>query len=417
MASNFGRNVAWVAGLSGVERVAALLQTILIARALGITEYGIYGLLFGTIGFTASVTGMQMGLTATVFIARYKESSKAQARRVIQYVNRFALIVSGAFLLVTIPLSSEISAWLLSSDQYELIVSIGCIFVGSSMLSGIQDGIAQGFEDFKAIARIKIISSFCTLLLIYPSSTRYGLEGALLVLLGGLLLKYSLLNVIVSRRQIELDFPREGSGVEFKNLILKFSAPSMLTSLMVGLMTWLGMYLLSRQESGFNGVAIVSVGLQWRGPLLLLAAAIGSVAIPAYSRMSGTNEKMAAENMQRKILGYSAFGAIIVTLGLVAFASPILNMYGSEFLVGRLPFTIIVATTFSQVMVNTYMQKLVGQGEMRRVLYLHLPYFFLSLVGYIVLIPMYQATGFALAMFVSGLIFLLYLAIGVRKLS
>ena len=70
--SDFGRNAIWFTGLSAFERVFAVTQTVLIARALGITEYGVYGLLFGTIGFVASVVGLQMGLTATVFVARYR---------------------------------------------------------------------------------------------------------------------------------------------------------------------------------------------------------------------------------------------------------------------------------------------------------------------------------------------------------
>ena len=43
--SEFRRNALWFTGLTGFQRVAAMVQTILIARALGITEYSSYGLM------------------------------------------------------------------------------------------------------------------------------------------------------------------------------------------------------------------------------------------------------------------------------------------------------------------------------------------------------------------------------------
>src|SRR5262249_56644502 len=39
------KNIAWLTLVSGVERGAALVQAVLIARAIGITDYGVYGLI------------------------------------------------------------------------------------------------------------------------------------------------------------------------------------------------------------------------------------------------------------------------------------------------------------------------------------------------------------------------------------
>ena len=92
--SEFGRNAFWFTALSAFDRVIAVVQTVVISRTLGITEYGVYGLLFGTIGLVASIVGMQMGLTATVFVAKFRVSDKAKAAAVISIVGRFGLIVA-----------------------------------------------------------------------------------------------------------------------------------------------------------------------------------------------------------------------------------------------------------------------------------------------------------------------------------
>ena len=105
------RNMSWLTLVSGVERVAGLLQTVLLARALGITNYGIYGLIFGTIGLVASLAAMQLATTATVFVARYRELEKEKAAFVLTFVSRFGYGVALLFLLCTLPFSSFISDW------------------------------------------------------------------------------------------------------------------------------------------------------------------------------------------------------------------------------------------------------------------------------------------------------------------
>tara|TARA_R110001599_G_C12274970_1_gene662059 strand:+ start:6340 stop:7662 length:1323 start_codon:yes stop_codon:yes gene_type:complete len=406
--SSFGQNVAWVTGLSGVERFAALLQTIIVARALGITEYGVYGLLFGTIGFTASITGMQMGLTATVFIARYKGVNKAKARRVVQHVNRFALVVSAVFFFFSLPFSNYISVWLLSSDQYVLAVILGCIFVGGSLVSGVQDGVVQGFEDFKAIARVKIFTSLGTLVVMYPGAKMFGLEGVLLVLLGALFLKYLLLNFVARKYQLVHGFPRQGSGVKFSELVLGFSAPSMMTSLLVGFATWFGMYLLSKQAAGFDEVAIVNTGVQWRGPLLLISSSIGSVAIPVFSRLNSTGNSSLAHNLQSNLLWLNGVAALVVVSLIAILAEPLLGLYGESFIGGKYIFLLILAASIPQVIAQVYMQKLVGDGKIWLQFWLHVPFFCCLLAGFILLIPAHSGLGYAGTMLASTLIFLLY---------
>ena len=62
-----------------VERLAGLLQSILLARVLGPTEFGAYGLLLSTVGMVASFAGLQMGMTATVHVARHRLSDPTRA--------------------------------------------------------------------------------------------------------------------------------------------------------------------------------------------------------------------------------------------------------------------------------------------------------------------------------------------------
>lgn len=404
--SEFSRNIIWVTGLSGIERIAALVQTVLLARVLGIAEYGVYGLLFGTIGFVGSVMGFQMSLTATVLIAKYRKSEKAKAALVIQYVTQFTLAASLLFIVIVLPFSTNISLWLLASNQYSIAVVVSCLLLSTSLLSGVQDGVLQGFEDFKSITKIKILTAAITLAGIYPIAILYGLEGVMSLFLAGVILKFSVLHWVVAKHRRADRIPKRGAGVRFMDMVFKFSLPSMLLSFVVGAVSWYGIFLLSRQPSGFESVAIVNTGMQWRGPILLLANSIGCVAIPAFSRYAGQQNHSASDHLQRRMLWLNGTAVTFICFLLVFFSGPLLTMYGKEFSGGKMVFAILVVTTIPQILSNVYMQNLVGSGKLWLQLWLHLFLIIPMGVAFVVLIPIYQGIGYAVATAVGAIIFL-----------
>jgi len=400
--SDFGRNTLWVAALSVAERVIAVVQTIVIARALGITDYGVYGLLFGTIGFVASVLGLQMGLTATVYLARYRLTEKDKAAAVLSLSNRFAWTVAIFTIVACVPFSDPIAHWLLQSEAHSLAVVIGIVFVAASILSGVQDGVAQGFELFVPLAVLKMAAGLFTLALVAVAAVRFGLDGVLLAMLIGMLAKYALLQSAIRARRSAMAIPRRGSGVTLRSLVIGFSIPSMLVSLAMGYVTWQGMLWLSRQTAGFDDVAIANAALQWRGPVLLLASALGGVAIPTFSRMKGAGNESAAKSLRRNLLMLNAVVAFTVVLALVLASGLVLGLYGAKFVGGQLAFCIVALSTVPGVLAGVYQQELVGAGRMWRQLWWQLPSVLAMLAALFLLIPTHRANGYAVGLLIGA---------------
>ena len=141
------RNMSWLTLVSGAERLGGAIQTVLVARAIGIAEYGVYGLMFGTIGLAASLAAMQMGLTATVFVARYRETDRAKA--VVRHLLRFAVQLGDRFPVFaggTSVFEVHCRFWLLGAvgPGKTAAVIVGCMVVAISIVSGVQEGIVQG---------------------------------------------------------------------------------------------------------------------------------------------------------------------------------------------------------------------------------------------------------------------------------
>lgn len=401
--SDFVRNALWFTTLTAFDRVIAVVQTVLIARALGITEYGIYGLLFGTIGFVASVVGLQMGLTATVFVSKYRDSEKAKAAAVILIVDRFGWLVAAAVLLSAIPFNARISELLLGSGNYQVATLLGIIFVGATILSGVQDGIAQGFEIFVVLAKLKIATSVLVMASIYPMARNFGLDGVLCSILGGLILKLSILQMAVRRCRAEAAIPNVGAGVSFHSLVGNFAFPSMAVSLLLGFVTWLGLFMLSRQPAGFDGVAIVNTGLQWRSPLLLFASTIGTVAIPFFSRLAANGDEIKSSKLRNNLAFVSVAISVVAFFTIASVSNQLLSLYGPEFSEYRLSFLLILASSVPTILAQAYFQQWVGAARMWRVLILHCPYFLVTLACFVVLVPKYQSLGYAVSCMMGAL--------------
>lgn len=404
------RSVSWLTVASVAERVAGLLQAVLIARALGVTEYGVYGLLVGTVGFAASIAGLQMGLTATVFVARHRTHDKGKATYAIRFANRFAAGIGVVFLLLTLPFSKPIAVWLLKSPDATQAVAAASIFTVLSIVSGVQDSIIQGFEDFRSVALARFATIAATLLPIYPAGAHFGVAGVLGVLVAGSVLKWLLLH----RRQAllfrESGLPDQGEGIQAGTMLWGFSVPSMLASLLPGIVAWAGTVALSRDLLGFDVVALVTAGMQWRGPILLLSASVSTVAVPMLSRQHAAGELRAMRDTQRLLLVWNGAGAAIAAALIVLLARPILGLYGPEFLGGVTIFSVLVASSIPQILAGLYLQQLVAQGRMWLQLVMYLWLVVPMAVGYLAAIPIWGGVGFSVTNLIAWSIFAAALA-------
>ena len=402
----FRQNVIWFTALTGFERALALVQTALISNALGITEYGVYGLLFGTIGLFASNAGFQMGLAATVFVARYRDTEKAKAAGVIAVVSRFAWLSALVILVMALPFSATITEALLGASRYQVAVILGIIFVGVTIVSGIQDGVAQGFEMFVVMARLKIAVALLVLGSIYPVAREFGLSGVLLAILLGAVLKCLLLERAISQRRAATNIPKRGEEVSISALVADFALPSVVVSVLLGFVQWFGLLFMSKPEGGFDEVAIVTTATQWRGPVLLLTASLAGVAVPAFGRLAGAGNQRGSRRLRRILSLVNLSLSAGASLLLVAASGLILSLYGSGFEAGRTAFCLMVLSTIPSVVANVYLQELVGAGRMWRQLWLHGPYVIALSISFFFLVPRYQALGYAASVLIGSVVLL-----------
>lgn len=401
--SDFSQKAGWYTILILAERVIGVVQTVLLSRLLGITDYGAYGVLFTTLGLVNTLVGFQSGLAATVFVSRYLHADPARVAGVIRSLTNFSLLTAGIAVIVLLPFYSQLSVLLYHRQGYEIATLIGIFMIAGSIWSGIQDGFAQGFDSFKYLAKIRLSIGIFALPLTYFASVAWGLDGALGVILLGALAKLIVLARHIRRMRQKHGIPRHGPALALRTLVVDFALPTVGLGLFSGFAQWLGIFLLSRTHEGLSAVAIVNTGIQWRSPALLITSSLGSVAIPRFSRYHGEGKAGDSARLRRKVGLLSATIAGAATLPIILMSPWIMIAYGPGFRAGLLPFCLVILSTVPTAVSNVYIQEMIGAAKMWRQFWIQLPYAVLLAGSFIIVVPRYGATGFAAASLVAAL--------------
>ncbi len=412
------RGVAWSAGATAVERVFSLLQAFYIARLLGIELFGKYGLLFTTVGLVSSLTGLQLGLTAAVYIARHRHSEPGRAAAVMRLCELVSLGLALICVFAIAMAPAAASRYLLGGPEYVDVILAGALIALLSVTGGVQEGVLQGFEEFGRLSLTRAGASALGFLLVLLMTQSGNLESVIVALAVGSATRTLALLALkeASVRRLRLATTLRGLW-RARRVILDFSLPSVLASLVGGLASWYGLLLLADTSQGFKDIAVLTAGQQWRGIVLYLAAITASVAVPMMSRISGAGDIVAMTRIHRvNLLANVAVGTLIV-LAVGLLSGTILVVYGGEFIQGRLAFSIFVATSVPAIYTYVVLQLLVSQGRMWEQLGYYLLQSIPLAIGYFFFVRAHGALGYAVWTAIVSVLVCIVLALRVRPAS
>lgn len=397
-------SIGWItAGIVG-ERGIALLQAILIARVLGIEDYGRYGLLFVTVAWISSVAGLQLGLTATIMVARHRDSDPVRARA---FIRLSEILTVGTVLIVAAVIWSRpvaFGAALLGGASYGGVMALAGIMTVLNVLIGIQDCVLQGYEDFMALAVVRTIGAAAGLVLIVAMGRAGGLGAVMLALALGTAIRFVMVLVVkefrVRRHKVRLT----GRQIwEARDVLWSFSLPSMLASAVTGAVAWYGTVLLTDIEDGFQNVAVVTVANQWRGMLLLATGMLSTVAVPMMTRLGEEGDTAAISQLHTYSIRANFVVSSVAVILLCAASQLILRAYGSDFGQGWLVFSALVASALPYSQTLVYMQYLVSHGWMWTQLWYLSASSLALLFAYIIAVRLAGVLGFAVATLVISM--------------
>jgi O-antigen/teichoic acid export membrane protein len=354
-ASSIGYRLAkgafWSLAGTIVSRGLALLSWILIARMLGKTIYGELGMIQSTVGMFGTLAGLGLGLTATRYVAEFREKDVAKAGRIIGFSSLTACgtaIFASGLLIAIAPLLAE---KVLAAPHLTNLLRAGTLLVLFGTLNGSQTGALSGFEAFRAIATINLTSGLISFPLMLAGAHYGGLAGTVYGMSATMALNW-LLNHWALRREASragVTITYAGSWKE-RDVLWSFSVPVVLAGLLSAPINWICCAMLANQSSGYAELGIYNAAIQWQTALAFLPALLSQVLLPILSDSHSNDD----EESSRKTLttGLTVFLAVIILPAiLLAALSPwITSLYGGSFqMPNRLFITIISYATISNL--------------------------------------------------------------------
>ncbi len=349
MGTRLAKGAFWSLAGTVVSRGLALVSWILIARMLGKTVFGKLGMIQSTVGMFGTLAGLGLGLTATRYVAEFRVKDRAKAGRIIGFSNLTASATATLASILLFAVSPLIASRVLAAPELTGLLRIGTLMVLFGTLTGAQTGALSGFEAFRAIARINLISGLLSFPLMLAGAYLGGLQGAIWGMSGTLVINW-LLNHWALRQEManaQVPVTYRGCWAE-RDVLWSFSVPVVLTGILSAPVNWYCCALLANRQGGFGEVGLYNAAIQWQTALAFLPALLSQVLLPILSDShSNDGARQSRKTLTTALLVFVAV-IIVPALGLAALAPWIAALYGGTFQMPTALFlTIVVYATLN----------------------------------------------------------------------
>jgi len=362
--ARLARGMFWSLIAGCVSRFLALAASIIIARLLGKETFGQLGILQSTLEMFGSFAAFGMGLTSTKYVAECRKSDPDKAGRIIAMSSVVAWLTGGLGTMALIFFAPWLASHALAAPQLAPLLQVSAISLLFGAVTGAQVGGLAGFEAFKQLAQINLITGVLTILLRVAGTIVWGLKGAVygmvIAQMAGCIINFLVLRKLAAKSDISV---RYSHCLQDFPVIWKFSLPAVLSSFLVMPASWLCNAMLVNRPGGYGEMAIFNAANQWFYFILFIPGLMGEAAMPVlFDRMRHHDYRSA-----HKIFLTSIKLNALVILPLILFgffSRQVMGLYGKGFSGGWETLVIVLATAGLQAIQMPAGYMLVSSGRM-----------------------------------------------------
>ncbi len=357
------KNSSWLFFGTFLSKTFLLLATIIVARIIGKSEYGEFGIIRSTVSMFMAFAELGLGLTATKFVSEYKKTAPEKVGKIISLSNVFSIFFGLFFTVLIIFFSKEIAVSIKAS-HLDGSIKISAIILFFSVLNGIQNGVLVGLESYKSLAKNNIVSGFLSLVFQVLGAYQFGLNGLILGFGFHFLILY-ILNLFSIRKLLDSSFKiKLFSKKNFTELdiLWKFSLPAVLSGILVNPIIWLSNYFLVNQPNGYNEMANFDIGNQWRLTILFIPTILAQIALPMLTK--NLKDRDNYKDVFYQNLKINFIVSTFFVIGIVFLSPLILKLYGDQYKDAIGAFIVIMITTGILAINNVVGQVLASKSKM-----------------------------------------------------
>ena len=359
--ARFALGVLWSLAGAVVSRGFLLAASVVCARFLGKEGFGALGMIQSTAGMFGIFAGLGLGLTATKYVAEFRRQDPAKAGRILALSASAAFVFGSMITVLLILLAPYLATNVLATPQLAAPLAVGSGLVFFGAMNGAQTGALAGFEAFKTIARVNVLSGVASFPLIVLGVWRGGLNGAVWGSVAALAINWALNNRALRRECASANISYEFASCHRELGILhRFSLPAFLASIVVGPAIWVCNALLVHQPEGYAELGIYTAADKWRLLILFVPTSVFAMVLPVLSNLHGEGDGAGFRRVFRANLQLNASLALLAAMLIGAFAAPIMAIYGNSFRGGRVVLIVLAFSALPEALNSILGQPLIA---------------------------------------------------------
>lgn len=319
---------AWSVVGSALARLLALASTIIIARLLGVENFGQLIILQSTLGMFGVFAGLGLGVVATKFAAELKVRDPIRLGHILDLVQRTA-IASGVLIAVVLALASDlIATQIIHIPSLAGMIALASVSVLFLTVDGYNNSALLGLEAVKQSVLGALIAGLLAIPLSIALTWFYGLQGAV----GGIVLasvlqcvvSHWVLNQVLKRHHIK----HQRMALREWKVLRDYALPALLGGAMVAPVHWLCHVLLINTPNGTVEMGILGVALQWNQAVNFFPLAFGRIVLPVITEAIADGHKQHANIVLKSAVLANTVVVLPVALLIGLLSHWIMHMYG-----------------------------------------------------------------------------------------
>jgi O-antigen/teichoic acid export membrane protein len=389
---------AFWAGVGGVlSRGIVVIASYIIARILGQTQFGEYGVVNSTAAMLSAVAGLGVGTTVTKYVAELKFKDQKRTGRIIALSSMITWISGLLYGLVFIVFASWLAEKTLAAPHLASLLRISSISVALGVINGAQMCSLAGFEAFRVTAFINTACGMLQAVLVVLGAYWGGVKGAVIGMAASTCVTVIITNFLLRKEMARFDIRCWWLEAWSEwPVLLKFSLPAFLVTLVAGPVTWAGNAMLANQPNGYDELGVLNATNQWYAAVAFLPSLITTAALPVFSEKYGANDSSSNHRIMTRMMGLTAL-VVIPLLVIMSLASKSIMLgYGAKFGSGFSVLILSVITAGVHAIVTPCWYLLMASGRMWACFIMNLGWGVIFLVGLLPLIK-FGAEGLACA--------------------
>lgn len=359
------RGAFWAVIGTVAARLFGLVATVLTARILGKVSYGEFGVIQNTLGLVGLFAGLGMGTTVVKHVGELRISNPARAGRILGFAFSLTLIAGAGMAVVLLVSAPWLASHGLAAPKLTGLLRLSALLMFLNTLNGVQVSALSGFEAFRRISIINLVTGVLTLPFVVGATLELGVAGTVLGYSAAVGVSCLLCALALSREYVRTGLhPRYAMRAAEWQVFWRFSFPATMAGMMVAPVNWVCVAMLVNRPGGYSEMGIFNAANQWFMAAMMIPSVVAQAFLPVLSERLGAGDKRRSMAILWKAIQMNALVVAIPAVFGMLISMRVMGLYGAGFSSGWAVLVICLITACILAVQIPVGQVLIASGRL-----------------------------------------------------